>query len=113
MSTPDQAPDCTRILTLAFRGTRLSGLQLPPPPLSNDRRCADREATLVKNLLVAASVDFSRAPRADAGYIWVLQIRIDIEAIRAFAGRPEPATINLVLKKMPLSAVIESDGFFV
>ena len=78
-----------------------------------DRRCADREATLVKNLLVAASVDFSGAPRADAGYIWVLQIRIDIEARRAFAGRPEPAAINLVLKKMPLSAVIERDGFFV
>ncbi len=34
MSTPDQAPDCTRILTLAFRGTRLSALQPPPPPLS-------------------------------------------------------------------------------
>jgi len=34
MSTPDQAPDCTRILTLAFRGTRLSTLQPPPPPLS-------------------------------------------------------------------------------
>ena len=28
MSTPDQAPDCTRILTLAFRGTRLSDMQL-------------------------------------------------------------------------------------
>jgi hypothetical protein len=27
MSTPDQAPDCTRILTLAFRGTRMSDLQ--------------------------------------------------------------------------------------
>ena len=26
MSTPDQAPDCARILTLAFRGTLLSGL---------------------------------------------------------------------------------------
>ena len=77
-----------------------------------DRRCADREATLIKNLLVAASVDFSGSPRADAGYVGVLQIRIDIEASRAFAGWPKPAVINLVLKKMPLSAVIESDGFF-
>src|SRR4026207_1482950 len=34
-STPDQAPDCARILTLAFFGTRLSALQpkrSPPPP---------------------------------------------------------------------------------
>ncbi len=47
----------------------------------NDRRCADREAALVKNLLVPASVDFSRSPRADAGYPGVLQVRIDVEAI--------------------------------
>jgi hypothetical protein len=79
----------------------------------NDRRCADREVALVKNLLVPASVDFSRPPRADAGYPGVLQVRIDIEAIRAFAGWPKPATVNLVLKKMPLSAVVEIDGSFV
>jgi hypothetical protein len=46
----------------------------------NDRRCADREAALVKDLLVPASVDFSRSPRADAGYPGVLQVRIDVEA---------------------------------
>ncbi|MGC2640212.1 MAG: hypothetical protein WA406_00780, partial [Pseudolabrys sp.] len=68
---------------------------------------------MVKNLLVPASVDFSRSPRADAGYPGVLQVRIDIDAIRAFAGWPKPATVNLVLKKMPLSAVIEIDGSFV
>jgi hypothetical protein len=49
--------------------------------LLNDRRWADREAALVKNLLVSASVDFSRSPRADAGCVGVLQIRIDVEAV--------------------------------
>jgi hypothetical protein len=49
--------------------------------LRNDRRCADREAALIENLLVSASADFSRSPGADAGYLGVLQVRIDIEAI--------------------------------
>ena len=46
--------------------------------LLNDRRWADREAALVKNILVPASVDFSRSPRADAGNPGVLQVRIDV-----------------------------------
>ena len=46
-----------------------------------DWRCAEREAALVKNLLVPAPVDFSRSPRADAGYPRVLQVRINVEAI--------------------------------
>ena len=46
-----------------------------------DWRCADREAALVKNLLVPASVDFSRSPRADAGYPRALQVRVNVEAI--------------------------------
>jgi hypothetical protein len=49
--------------------------------LLNDRRWADREAALIKNLLVPASIDFSSSPRADAGCFRVLQIRIDIEAV--------------------------------
>jgi len=47
----------------------------------NDRRCADRKAALIENLLVPDSVDLSRSPGADAGYLGVLQVRIDIEAI--------------------------------
>jgi hypothetical protein len=81
--------------------------------LLNDRRWADREAALVKNLLIPACVDFSLSPRADAGDLGVLQVGIDIQARRAFTGRPKPATVNLVLKEMPLSAVIEIDGSFV
>jgi hypothetical protein len=79
----------------------------------NDWRCTEREAALVKNLLVPACVDFPRSPRADGRYPGVLDVCIDVEAICALAGWPEPAAVNLVLKKMPLSAVIEIDGFFV
>src|SRR5438094_1991672 len=46
-----------------------------------DWRCAHREAALVKNFLVPASVDFSPSPRSDAGYSGVLQVRINVEAI--------------------------------
>jgi hypothetical protein len=46
-----------------------------------DWRWADRETALVKNLLVPASIDFSRSPRADAGCPRVLQVRINVEAI--------------------------------
>ena len=57
-----------------------AALTVPAASGAFDWRRADREAALVKNLLVAAAVDFSRSPRADAGYIGVLQVRIDIEA---------------------------------
>ena len=79
---------------------------------ARDWRCADREAALIKNLLGADSIDLSRSPRADAGYPGVLQVRIDVDAILAFSGRPEPATVGLVLKQMPLSAVVEIGGSF-
>ena len=78
-----------------------------------NRRRANREAALVKNLPVAVSVDYPGPPRADTGDGGILQIRIDIEAGPAFPRWPEPATINLVLKKMPLSAIIKGDSFFV
>jgi len=47
----------------------------------NDRCYTKREATLVKNHLVPACVDFPRSPRANAGYPRVLQVRINVEAI--------------------------------
>ena len=47
---------------------------------AKDLRRADRKAALVKNRLVPALVDFSRSPRADAGHLGVLQVRIDVEA---------------------------------
>ena len=56
-------------------------LTVPAASAALDRRCADRETALLKNLLVPTSVDFSRSPRADASYPRVLQIRIDVEAI--------------------------------
>ena len=47
---------------------------------AKDWRFADREAALVKYRLVPAFVDFSRSPRADAGHLGVLHVRIDVEA---------------------------------
>src|SRR5262249_39242075 len=78
--------------------------------LLNDSRRADREAALFKDFLVPAAVDALTSPRADAGYFGILHIGVDIKASRAFAWRPKPTAVNLVLEKMPLSAVVEIDG---
>src|SRR5215467_9749640 len=75
----------------------------------NDRRCPDCEAALVENPLVSVLIDFSRSPGADARHSGVLQVRVDIEPFRASALRPEPATIDLILKQMPLPAVVKLD----
>src|SRR5262249_57034669 len=79
----------------------------------NDRRCTDREAALVENSLVSVLIDFSCSPGADTRHSGVLQVRIDVEPLRASALRPKPATINLVLKQMPLPAVVEINCLFV
>src|SRR6185369_3790878 len=79
----------------------------------NHRCCPDREATLVENPLVSVFVDFPGAPRANARYPRVLQVGVDVKSLRASALWPEPAAVNLVLKEMPLSAVIEVDGLLV
>ena len=120
MSTLNQAPDCPRISDIGisrhgFVGFAAWTVDRPTGSgnVLNDRCWADREATLVKNHLVPACVDFPRSPCANAGNLRVLHVRINVEAIRAFARRAEPAAVNLVLKKMPLSAVVESDGPFV
>ena len=81
-----------------------------------DAKAALDQAKLVgqpEGSAIYFGVDFSLSPRADAGDLGVLQVGIDIQARRAFTGRPKPATVNLVLKEMPLSAVIEIDGSFV
>ncbi len=95
-----------------FRHTAV-GLAAPCTAFLNDWCCPDREAALVENPLVSVFVDFSRSPRADARHPRVLQIGVDVEPLRASALRPEPTAINLVLKQMPLSAVIKIDGLFV
>ena len=80
---------------------------------AKDLRCTERETALVKNRLVPALVDLSRAPCADTGHLGVLNVGINIEATRAFAGGPEPAAVDLVLKQVPLSAVVEIGGLVV
>src|SRR6476661_6544051 len=66
MSTPDQGPDCTRILTLAFRGTRLSSLQLPPPPLSTGVvRIAKRRWSKIFWLRLLSTSPAPHAPMLD------------------------------------------------